>query len=315
MQRFKNILVLMDNGRQTNHVLERAMEMARRNHARITITGVLDALPRDMQRLVAAIGPADLLELAVEERLAELEMMAGPGREEGMTIGTRVLCGTPFLAIVREVLREGHDLVMMMAEEKTALGEALFGSTSMHLMRKCPCPVWVMSPAQRHKYARVLAAVDPVTSEAAHQALNARIMELAIALSRMEGSEFHVVHAWFPFVERAFPPGSRLPAEDKERITRQCAETHELAFGEFLRQFDLGDLRCRTHLLKGAAGDIIPTLVRNRRIDVVVMGTVCRTGIAGLFIGNTAEKVLRRVNCSVLTVKPEGFRTPVTLEA
>jgi len=41
------------------------------------------------------------------------------------------------------------------------------------------------------------------------------------------------------------------------------------------------------------------------------MGTVCRTGVAGLFIGNTAEKVLRQVDCSLLTVKPEGFVTPV----
>ena len=44
------------------------------------------------------------------------------------------------------------------------------------------------------------------------------------------------------------------------------------------------------------------------------MGTVCRTGVAGFFIGNTAEKVLSEVNCSVLTIKPEGFATPVTLE-
>jgi nucleotide-binding universal stress UspA family protein len=44
------------------------------------------------------------------------------------------------------------------------------------------------------------------------------------------------------------------------------------------------------------------------------MGTVCHTGVAGLIIGNTAEKVLNKVDCSVLTVKPEGFVTPVTLE-
>ena len=44
------------------------------------------------------------------------------------------------------------------------------------------------------------------------------------------------------------------------------------------------------------------------------MGTVGRTGIPGLFIGNTAETVLRQVHCSVLTVKPEGFETPVRLD-
>jgi nucleotide-binding universal stress UspA family protein len=33
-----------------------------------------------------------------------------------------------------------------------------------------------------------------------------------------------------------------------------------------------------------------------------------------MFIGNTAEEVLNSVNCSVLTVKPDGFKTPVTID-
>jgi hypothetical protein len=36
------------------------------------------------------------------------------------------------------------------------------------------------------------------------------------------------------------------------------------------------------------------------------IGTVSRTGIPGLFIGNTAEKILYRVDCSVLAVKTDG---------
>jgi universal stress protein E len=41
------------------------------------------------------------------------------------------------------------------------------------------------------------------------------------------------------------------------------------------------------------------------------MGIVSRAGIAGLLIGNTAEIVLQKVDCSMLTVKLEGFVTPV----
>jgi universal stress protein E len=311
MQRFKNILVLMDNEARRSHVFERAIALARRNHAQLTVAGVLDALPRDMQRLVAAIELADLLELAAEERLAQLELLAEPERLDGLELRTRVLCGRPFLEVIREVLREGHDLVMMMAEEKGELGKSLFGSTSMHLMRKCPCPVWVMSPAQHHKYTRVLAAVDPVTSDETHQALNIRIMELAISMARIEGAELHVVHAWVPF-PKAVLSLSRLANEDKEAIGRDYAAVPKKAFAELVQKFNMQDLRVQMHLLEGQAGEAIPTLVRNNHVDVIVMGTVCRTGIAGFFIGNTAEKVLSRVRCSVVTVKPDGFETPVS---
>ena len=69
----------------------------------------------------------------------------------------------------------------------------------------------------------------------------------------------------------------------------------------------------RIHLLEGDAEILIPGLAKSKRIELIVMGTVCRTGIEGFFIGNTAEKVLQQVDCSVLTVKPDGFVTPVKL--
>jgi nucleotide-binding universal stress UspA family protein len=56
------------------------------------------------------------------------------------------------------------------------------------------------------------------------------------------------------------------------------------------------------------------SLADRLEVDAIVMGTVCRSGIAGFFIGNTAEEVLQRVDCSVLTVKPDGFVSPIKLE-
>lgn len=74
------------------------------------------------------------------------------------------------------------------------------------------------------------------------------------------------------------------------------------------------DTKPRLHLIEGDPVERIPELVMEQGIDLLVMGTVCRTGIAGFLIGNTAEEVLNRIDCSVLTVKPEGFITPVILE-
>ena len=58
---------------------------------------------------------------------------------------------------------------------------------------------------------------------------------------------------------------------------------------------------------------MIPELAAKLEVGLIVMGTVSRTGVDGLLIGNTAEKILRQVDCSVLAVKPDGFITPVRL--
>ncbi|MDZ7749444.1 MAG: universal stress protein [Halofilum sp. (in: g-proteobacteria)] len=62
---------------------------------------------------------------------------------------------------------------------------------------------------------------------------------------------------------------------------------------------------------QGPAAEVVPTLAQELDAELVVMGTVGRTGIAGLLIGNTAETILERLASSVLAVKPPGFRTPV----
>ncbi len=48
--------------------------------------------------------------------------------------------------------------------------------------------------------------------------------------------------------------------------------------------------------------------------DLVVMGTISRAGLAGLAVGNTAERMLGHLRCSLLTVKPADFVCPVRLE-
>jgi len=48
--------------------------------------------------------------------------------------------------------------------------------------------------------------------------------------------------------------------------------------------------------------------------SLVIMGTVCRTGIPGLIVGNTAEFVMNKLDCSILAIKPQKFVSNVTLK-
>ena len=80
-----------------------------------------------------------------------------------------------------------------------------------------------------------------------------------------------------------------------------------------LGQDTLDYLKPRTHLVQGWARKEIPALAKRIEADLVVMGTVARTGVPGFIMGNTAETILNQIDCSVLAIKPPGFKTPVTL--
>jgi universal stress protein E len=64
-------------------------------------------------------------------------------------------------------------------------------------------------------------------------------------------------------------------------------------------------------LQKGDVRRLLPQLVDERNVDLVVMGTVSRGGLPGLLIGNTAEKLINSLSCSVLAVKPDSFVSPI----
>jgi nucleotide-binding universal stress UspA family protein len=313
MKRFKNILLLAGGEGWEETALKRALTLAKNNNAKLKVVKVIEKLPREMQKLITSMHLADLQEVAITEQNRQLKRIIVPIKDEGVQVTAKVLIGTPFLEIIREVLRNKHDLVIKTARGKGGLKEILFGSTAMHLMRKCPCPVWVIKPAHRKKYARIMAAVDLDHFDEDKNALNTKIMELATSLARLEESEFHVVHAWDLYSVISMLGRAGASKSEVDSLARETRKVHKSRLNELIEKYAPETPKDRIHLQKGNAEILIPALAKRKRVDLIVMGTISRTGIAGFFIGNTAEKVLQQVNCSVLTVKPDGFVTPVRL--
>lgn len=312
MKRFQNILVYLTLG-ASKAILRRAAYLAKTNQAQLTIVDVIEELPREMRMLMVAVTPQKLQELVIQERRKNLEPIIAALVEEGVQAGVSILTGTPFLAIIRQVMKQKHDLVIMAADGRSKLKGQLLGSTSLHLMRKCPCPVWVMKPTWRERFHRVLAAVDPEDGEDEKNQLNIKIMDLATSLAEMEQSELHIVHAWDFQVEHLLQVRSRISGTIINDLTDQTRALHKQGFNELIENYSLQNLEHRQHFLRGDPAALITNLASEHAIDLIVMGTVCRTGVAGFFIGNTAENVLQQVDCSVLTVKPEGFVSLVKL--
>ena len=185
----------------------------------------------------------------------------------------------------------------------------LYGSLDLHLLRKCPCPVWILKPRRKISHSRILAAVDIAPEEKASVALNKTIMELACSLAQTEQGELHALNVWSVPGEDRLKSRHLWPYKSIQALRREFHHIQKKNFHTLLSGFTA--FEPQPHLLKGDPGTVIPRFVNNHGIDLLVMGSMARTGIAGFFIGNTAEKILNSVHCSVLAIKPAGFRTPV----
>jgi len=311
MQRFKNILLVLNPEVQEIAALGKAVSLARQNGGRLTLFSVLKQ-PPGLQGYSESVAQ-DQLASAIAERREWLRGLMISMQNDDIDVVINVVEGISFLEIIRQVLREQHDLVITTAEEIKGIRARLFGATSMHLMRKCPCPVWVVKQAQVQPYARILAAVDPSVYDPKRDSLNPMILQLASSMARKETADLHIVHVWHLFGERYVRSRGMTKKEVQEAKDHE-KEQHKQRLDTLLSLVDFTNLKPHLHLIEGDPDKRIPELVIEQDVDLLVMGSVCRTGVAGFLIGNTAEEVLNQVNCSVLTLKPEGFVTPVTLE-
>jgi len=325
MQRFKNILCVVEPRVARKLAVERAVALAESNQANLTVVDVIESITAGIGMPEGGPITADLQAAMESSHLQELETMVDPYRKRTQ-IKTKVLKGAHFLEIIREVLRNGHDLVIKTAESSGML-EYMFGSDDMHLLRKCPCPVWLVDSNSPKVYHRILAAVDvddnyPPEELSTRHLLNLQIIEMASSMALSEFADLHIVHAWKAIGESAMR-GAFMEKPEEEIVTyvdkvRQRHKQNMSALmdevASKLERNTLDYLKLETHLLHGSPRKEIPAFTKDIKADLVVMGTVARTGIPGFFMGNTAETILNRLNCSVLAIKPLGFETPVTID-
>lgn len=302
MRRFSNIL-FSPLGRHDNSLAVRNFsKLVVGSSARVVMFGAVPG-PSGMRRLF----PRSAIDRELEERqreATERELSTWARRIGCSSVETIVEVGKPAVAIVERVVADGHDLVVVTSDDDSVDRAAI-----RRLFRICPCPVWVIRPTRARKL-RVMAAINPDPDE---RDLNRQILELAGSMVELNGGDLHVAHAWELFGEPTLRSSAfvHTSAEIVDELVDHERDSRRQAIRELLTEPTIADAPWQVHLVKGKPESVVPDLADELRINLVVMGTVARSGLSGLVIGNTAENILDRVRCSVIAIKPPGFVSPI----
>lgn len=306
MDRFSRILVVV-GGEPFDATMTRAVALALKNNAQLTIIDVVAPLRHSF--FMPDAHPVEQLQAAaVADRRNELMRIASEYVLTGIEPSVVVRVGNPAIEIVSEAITGGHDLVIKTANTQTGL-KHLLGSVTRALMRTCPCPVWAIKPSSGLNYRSIVAAIDPLADDPEHRQLNDDILSLSVSLAKAEGATLHLASVWSIPMERTLR--SRLGAEACDRLIHDAERQVRHTLDQWEMKHLPADLPARVHLVRGNASAKIAEIAEQVSADLIVMGTVCRTGLAGLLVGNTAEDLLSTVTCGVLALKPAGFVSPV----
>jgi universal stress protein E len=169
-----------------------------------------------------------------------------------------------------------------------------------HLLRYCNAPLLLVNDIN-WKTGPILAAVDPTATDDAHKALNQEIIFAANTLAALTNTSVHLINS---YETPTLSPSLDLANFDVQQMYENAAQWHETQMHSLVDQ--QGFSKDHLHLVAGAPETVIPQIAEKIHAQVVVLGTVGRTGIAAAFLGNTAERVLSKLRVEVLALKPNS---------
>nr|MUK00309.1 universal stress protein UspE [Vibrio cholerae] len=208
--------------------------------------------------------------------------------------------------IIGEIFAGEHDILIKATRKHDMLESVIFTPTDWHLMRKCPTPVLLVKNADWPENANIIASVHVGSELDTHIDLNDRMVEQLLNLSKRLGAS--------PYLVNAYPvtPANitiELPEFDPTTYT-DAVRGHHLTAMKALRQKH-GLSEEQTLVQQGLPEDVIPEAAKQLNAAMVILGTTGRTGLSAVFIGNTAEHVIDKINCDVLALKPNGYVSPL----
>lgn len=238
-----------------------------------------------------------------------LERLAWQVRDHGVSASVVARAGYPaHESILGHAESTCADLIVTDCCTGLHIAPSLFQLTDWELARFSPVPVLIVKRRQLYRRPTVLAAVDPTHAYSKPLQLDAQILDCGARISESLRGTLHAVHAYVPtpFAAEAY---TGLAAGAALRTDAIAAADAGISFGKVLRSAQIPTEH--RHLIAGHPADVIRQVAIDTRADILVMGSMARSGLRRLLIGNTAEQLLYRLPCDLLMIKPAGIASIV----
>jgi nucleotide-binding universal stress UspA family protein len=308
---FHGILVATDFSPPADTALQQAVWLTQTTGASLSLVHVLPLrmassadpkLDLYLELLKDEVDAEELQSEAIEEAQAKLRKIV---ERTGVStdVQTNVYIGESYVEITRAVQQGGCDLVLAGTRGLARWEEFFVGSTAKRLIRNCPSSVWIVKPEHVGRPKVVLAATDfsPVSSKAVQQ---------GHWIAQQAQAAFHLLHV---VDSKDVPEDAISHVTEGSSLQQEIVEEATKRMERFVDSLGVDRASIQVHQSWGTPWQEIRRAAKYQAADLVVIGTVGRSGVKGLLLGNTAEKVLDACDCSILAVKPDEFQSPLDL--
>lgn len=304
--KFNNILVVLNPENDKQYALARAVRLAQEqkspNPVNITLFLAIYDLSYEMSALLSSEERTEMRHNVIEQRKLAIQPYIEKYTSDGIQFSSTVVWhSNEAEAITLEVETHNYDLVVKYTKAEESLKSLIVTPVDWQILRKCPTPILVVKDGDWKHQRRILVAVNVSDDEnEAHSSFNDELVSLSMDLAdSLDRGNIHLV--------TAYPPTPINMAIDlPEFSTGDCNSglrgQYLLNMKALRQKYGISD--DHTHVLEGFPEDVIPQVAEKLEAELVILGTIGRTGLSAAFLGNTAEHVISKLNCNLLAIKP-----------
>jgi universal stress protein E len=285
MSLYKNLFVVIDPTRPDQPALARAMAVSQRNKARVT---AFSAVYKPVEQMLDASSRKAGKQAELKSWEKQVKDLVAPYKAKGLKVKQDTYWTADWYAAVsRAALRAEADLVIKSTFRHGKLQRLLHSTSDFTIMRHSPAPVLLVRERKSFSGKVILAALDLVSKDEGHMGLNNAVVKNAREMAEFTGLPLHVIAA-----VPARPDFSHLLAGLEDHPGGEIAALAD-SFGVALNHF---------HVQRGDAKRVIVEKANALKADIVVLGVSARSGVQGVLVGSTAQKILDKLDCDVLAV-------------
>lgn len=308
---FNPLLVPIAPEQELNNSHHQAFQFANLCGAKVTLLLVIKELAeyKDIYQLSGST--LDVLDHATKHYQSVLDkhIQTLTTQYPNIYFTSKVKVGIPFIEIIKEATQLQAAMVIIDSYRQSKKEACERGSNTLNLMRKSETPIWSLSQVTA-PIKQVVAAID-LTNPDYHD-FNTKLVATAAKFCSIIGAKLTLCHVWKLESEGFLRDWSGYNDIEIALLAQNMREERLARLNALLDPYVSGSTEIRTTLLEGETREVFPQYVVDNDMDLVIMGSMSRSGISGFVLGNTAESMINQLDCSVITLKPDSFKSPVT---
>jgi len=304
MEGLRTILVVIERGAEQYPEIDRATELAEASGSRIHLLVREYRAVLHWHYIFGRRGDKSSQQAYEREAQAWVDEQVHALTDQGIdATGEALWTRHMYTAIQDKVAETEPDLLIKGAHDTATRDErSFYDPIDWKLMRHCCVPVLLIKYQTRACQGAVLCAVHPAHPDAAHQALDHRIMAMGQTMADHLARPLHLFNCFHSPAEQVAPPIA-LEAGVYDDYLQELRTEHEGCLDRFIAEYNLPETN--VHRVEGVPSLELPKLAEELPAAMVVMGVVSRSALPEILVGHTAERVLGRLYCDILVVKPD----------